>query len=269
MVKKIKGFICYDERGVSFKEYLDLVKKGQEPSSLPIPVLHGMIKMLKENHNVKGYHITSLVGCLRNLYFEKKIGTEYIRPRDFYPAFRGTIGHKVMEDFKVKGAIDEKRFDKEWLGVTLSGKPDRIVPVEKELIDYKTREDIPQWGVFKSHEAQVNLYRWLVKDIYEINSLKIIYITMKDAKTFKVRIWTDAEIENYLNHKIRTILEMFKTNKLPEYEKIGLCPYCPYVIDCQLANRNDLIEELSERIAKNEKISKQEIKKRIKSLTIL
>ena len=269
---KIQGFISeYDGREVSFDEYIDSAKRGEEPGSLPVPVLEGIKNMILDQENVNGgFRVTSMLGCIRQLYFETKIGTGYIKPSSYYPMFRGIMAHKVMEDFKIPGAVDEKRFTREWKGVKITGKPDRIVPSEKAIDDYKTTEKVPEFGrVYKSHEKQLNLYRWLVGEEYQIDNLRLIYMDMKTAKIMNARVWSDPELEAFLDEKVEKIKNAFDKNQIPPYEKIWLCDYCQHTVQCREHALNTFLDQLAERVEKGESLSKAEIVKRMKNLTIL
>ncbi len=269
---KIQGFISeYDGREVSFDDYIDAAKKGEEPGSLPVPVLEGIKNMILDQEKVNGgVRVTSLLGCIRQLYFEETIGTGYVKPSSFYPAFRGIMAHKIMEDFKIPGAVDEKRFTREWKGVKITGRPDRIVPSEKAIDDYKTTERVPDFGrVYKSHEEQLNLYRWLVGEEYHIDNLRVIYMDMKTAKVMNARVWADPELEAFLDEKAEKVKSAFDRNELPPYEKIWLCDYCQHTVQCREHALNGFIDQLAERVKNGDNVTKSEMVKRLKNLTIL
>ena len=270
---KMLGFISeYDGREIPFDEYIKLANKGEEPGSLPIPVLEGIKNLLLDQEDVNGIiRVTSMLGCVRQIYFEKKIGKpQYVKPFSIYPMFRGTIAHKIMEGFTVKGAIDEQRFIREYKGFKITGKPDRIIPSERKIQDYKSTETLPEFGrVYKSHEEQLNIYRWLIGEEYQTDELEVIYISMKGAKSLKARIWSDLELETFLSERISLIEKALNKDELVPFEKIWLCDYCDYRNECKEHALNGFLDEIAKKVKEGETIEKGKIAKKLHNLTIL
>lgn len=271
---KIKGFISeYDGREMLFDDYILAVNKGEEPGALPVPVLEGIKNLLLDQEDVNGViRVTSMLGCTRQIYFEKKIGSpEYVKPSSIYPMFRGTIAHKIMEGFTVPGAVDEKRFVRDYKGFKITGKPDRILPAEKKIQDYKTTETLPEFGrVYKSHEEQLNIYRWLVGEEYEIDNMEVIYISMKGAKTIRVRVWTDPELEEFLDNRIELIQNALVKDELVPFEKIWLCDYCDFQTECKAHAVDTAFSEIARRVRQTGQApARGEVIKVLKGLTII
>lgn len=258
----------YDGREMPFDEYIESVRKGEEPGALPVPVLEGIKAMAMNREDVgKALRVTSMLGCIRNLYFDQKIGELYIAPSSWYPMFRGVMAHKAMEGFVVPGAVDEKRYEREWKGVMITGKPDRIIPAERRIQDYKSTQEVPEFGKpYKSHEEQLNLYRWLVGIEYEIDELEVIYMSMKGAKAIKVRVWTDRELEAFLDEKVEKIQEALTKDILPEYEKIPLCAYCPFTTECKENALDTLLQNVAERVKNGEPMQRGVIARGLKKI---
>jgi len=268
---EIKGFISFDGYELSFDDYINAVKKGEEPGALPVPVLEGIKKMLQDNEDTTDLvRVTSVLGCPRKVFFEKTIGpAEYVYPAKVYPMFRGTIAHSVMEAFPVKDSIDEKRFIKEYNGIKFTGKPDRILISEKKIQDYKTTVEIPAFGrAKKSHEEQLNFYRWLISDEHTIDKLEVIYISMKDAKSINVRVWEDYEIGAFLDKKVK-LLKNVKNGIIEPYKESPLCPYCDFRSECKDRALNDFMDQIAEKVKNGGKAEKGEVAKRLHDLTIL
>ena len=133
-----------------------------------------------------GISVTSLTGCLRASYFA--IRTDYWQyPSRLWPAYRGTLGHLLIERGSDPENICETRFARYLDGVLVTGKPDEINPKRRLIIDYKTKEKFPQ-GVPAQYAEQLNCYRLLVADGYyfatgehvslEIEQLGLQFLTM-------------------------------------------------------------------------------------------
>lgn len=88
----------------------------------------------------------------------------YLNPERSYQAYRGTIGHLMLEQYPEPGAIYEQRFELVLPdGRIVTGKIDKLHPGRKEITDAKTKaEDKAQP---KRPDAgyvwQLNFYRYL------------------------------------------------------------------------------------------------------------
>src|SRR5690349_4558923 len=142
--------------------------------------------------------VTTLVGCTRQAYL-KATEPYYQRPDQQYWAYRGTLGHGLVERGAGEGTVAERRFERDLILpngrlVTITGQPDEIDPARGLLLDYKTTDRAPR-TLSPMHIAQLNVYRWLVAPHYPIDRLGIVYLTMRETKKVAVPIWPDGQVE--------------------------------------------------------------------------
>jgi len=282
-MKKVKGFISeYDGRELSFDEYFKAIENGEEPNGLPLSVVKAIAKDIQENNNVveKENHlrVTSLTGCPRKMWFQYNMESiqEYVYARRYYAMFRGTIGHKVMEEtdpeknerreelFKLDVNYGEKKY-------VITGHPDSILVDKGRIIDYKTTENIPEYGIWKGHEVQLNIYRYLVENHirnfegnkkFLINDLRVVYISMNDAKEKRVKLWTDDEVIEYLLERIKII----DNNEIPEGKFGALCRYCDFTDECQKATMEDIVDTVADKVCNNSQIRRDTIISKLRKL---
>jgi CRISPR/Cas system-associated exonuclease Cas4 (RecB family) len=181
--------------------------------------------------------VTALVGCTRQAYL-KATEPYYQRPDHQYWAYRGTLGHMLVERGAGEGIIAERRFDRDLLLpngrlVTITGQPDEIDPARRLLLDYKTTDRAPR-TLSPMHSAQVNLYRWLVEPHYQIDRLGLVYLTMRDTKKVAVPIWPDGHVERFLAERAGPLAEAYAAGTWPDMtEDTWLCRYCPVAAICE------------------------------------
>jgi CRISPR/Cas system-associated exonuclease Cas4 (RecB family) len=184
--------------------------------------------------------VTALVGCTRQAYL-KATGPYYQRPDQQYWAYRGTLGHVLVERGAGDTIVAERRFDRDLLlpngrTVTITGQPDEIDPARGLLLDYKTTDRAPKL-LSPMHIAQLNVYRWLVAPHYPIDRLGIVYLTMREARKVAAPIWPDGQVERYLIERAGPLAEAYATGAWPERtEDTWLCRYCPVAAACEQAS---------------------------------
>ena len=267
--KKVLGFICEnDGREMSFDDYIEAVKRGEDPKAMPVPILEVLKnQFIKENKEkqVNGIRVTSLTGCLRNAFYKRKFGNteEYVKPSDYYAMFRGTIAHKILEEAMKfsKDVVQEKRFNKKWKDMKITGKPDVIDVKNKKIVDYKTTRMVPE-GVYQAHEIQLNLYKWLVEDKYKIKELSVIYMDMSKVKELNVRVWSDLELTEFLDNCYSTL----KSKVAPKFEKNWLCSYCDYKSICKDDLVKDLVGDIVTKVEHRGIIKKSEVNAALRHL---
>jgi hypothetical protein len=193
-------FIC-DLTGerVEFASCIECAEDPTKPHCHATPaMLHGMCDQIAlDERKYAGISVTSLVGCLRRGYYA--IATEYgQRPSKLWSAFRGTLFHKMMEKYQPKHYVTEDRFGR-YLdgGVLLTGKPDEFRPNEKLLIDYKSKEVVPDQPP-QEYVEQLNCYRLLMQDGWsmdtgehvslEADRLGIEWLTMNGYQKVPVQV---------------------------------------------------------------------------------
>ena len=181
--------------------------------------------------------VTSLTGCARQTFLK---GAEdfYQRPDEQYWAYRGTIGHTMVEQGAGEDVLAEQQFARELRlpsGRTLriTGRPDEIVPERKLLVEYKTTDRPPKTPSFQ-HIAQLNAYRWLVTPEHPIERLGIVYLTMRGVQKASVPIWPDEQVERFLAERAAELVQARETGEWPAMTvDTWMCTYCPVAKACQ------------------------------------
>jgi CRISPR/Cas system-associated exonuclease Cas4 (RecB family) len=181
--------------------------------------------------------VTSLTGCARQTFL-KETEPFYQRPDEQYWAYRGTIGHTMVERGAGEDVVAERRFARELRlpsgrTLTITGRPDEIVPGRKLLVEYKTTDRPPRTPSLH-HIAQLNAYRWLVAPEHPIERLGIVYLTMRGVQKASVPIWPDEQVERFLGERAAGLVQARETGEWPAMtEDTWMCNYCPVAEACQ------------------------------------
>ena len=193
-----------------------------------------------------GISATGLVGCLRQTYLS--ITTEYYQhPIRLMPALRGQLFHALFERAERPGLVRERRFAREIDGVVVTGQPDEIDPSRRLLVDYKTKPRLPD-AVSEAHVAQLNVYRWIVADGYDlatgepvnlaIDQLGIVFVTMHELTKRAVPLWDLAETEAWVRPRARALRAAldggdWPARVVPDPAQRSLCyDWCPHYRRC-------------------------------------
>lgn len=108
-----------------FESALALAQQFGEWGGFPYEVLLGMYQQAKQEDRPDGASATQLIGCLRKVHLEKK-HEYYSSPEDSYPAFRGVIGHSMLEKNQDPNSFVEHRVFRRYRGIQLSGQIDNL-----------------------------------------------------------------------------------------------------------------------------------------------
>jgi len=124
--------------------------------------------------------------------------------------------------------------------IMLSGRPDKIVPSQKLIVDYKTTAKVPRSDEpYGQHKEQLNGYRWLYWPVMQAEKLRIQYIDMRRTKQIKVPLMELDEIEELLRVGTRKYVYALRTQTIPpgEYDSGRWeCRYCDVVDLCNEIN---------------------------------
>ena len=108
-----------------------------------------------------------LTPCVRQTVLERSVS--YTNSLDkLWPAFLGTIAHRVLEGSMAPDAYGEERFWAPWGDDYVSCSPDLVVPSKGLLYDYKGKfkKGWREVGVFNrpepEHALQLQLNRWII-----------------------------------------------------------------------------------------------------------
>lgn len=163
----------------------------------------GVLKALEQNIRkpMDGLSVTELIGCPRALYFKQRVDYS-VYPSSLYWAFRGTMIHKVLEDQKEDGDIQEQRFFIEIGDIKLSGQPDLIRG--DVIYDFKTTARIPE-APYDHHIVQISLYAYLLSRQHpaiEVKTGKIVYLSFMKHVTLDCELWPLTTCESYITQKL-------------------------------------------------------------------
>ena len=109
----------------TFEEVLADAAVHGEALGLPYEVLAGIAKQLDKSDRPDGFSATMLAKCARAVWLDKT-AEYYSDPMSNYPAFRGTIGHSILEANPHPSAVVEHRLFRQYRGETLSGQLDKV-----------------------------------------------------------------------------------------------------------------------------------------------
>lgn len=240
------GFIC-ERTGeqVPFGECLQCARE-RTGRRLDCPFDEATIEgMIFHNKHKTDISVTMISGCHRAIFIERHFDF-YVMPRRRYWAFRGQIAHKIMEESRLhEDAVVEKRFEKEWQGIPVSGTPDVIIPSQKVLKDYKTAKAVPSYLnkdgqilAYEHHRTQLNLYRWLVP--HEIEEMEVIYFSMDETLICPVEIWpaeakrkTEMTVDRLMEENLVPLKMALDSGTMPPYERGWRCDeYCDVSAIC-------------------------------------
>jgi hypothetical protein len=197
-------------------------------------------------HQERGDRLsTSLLtgGCPRGSVLERKV--DWVGDLDtMYASLRGTLLHKVFEDYARPGSVAEVRFYTTVDDIEFSCSPDLLTP--DTLIDWKMTENPPTFGYpYRSHTEQVmfNAYvarhaeRWEKADgsevvlpfdprIETVKAVVVVYVGPKGPKPIvyekaekfitpadvekerkRPYVWSDKEVLAELRPRLHTMAE--------------------------------------------------------------
>lgn len=242
------GWLDAKGTAVPFEQALSEAHTHGEWEDMPYEVLLGMHRNLTKERP-DAISVTQLLGCPRKVYLEGT--TDYfVAPADNYAAFRGMIVHSVLEE-TAEGAESETRVEREYRGVVISGQPDNLRVVglnnRKLLRDWKSVARLPQYdNAYSHHQEQVNLYRWLLGLDWRLTDLEVVYLSMEGVKVIPLKrggtnrygraipnqIWTDEEVESFLDNKLMVLAAQRKYESPVAYHNVPVddlwqCDFCP------------------------------------------
>lgn len=244
-MRNIIGIICPKFGHVKLDECINC-KVKYTFTCYPPPLLFYLYDEIEKEKTAKyDFSCTELIDCPRKVSIVKKHGV-YINPDKVYQAWKGLIGHNVMERWvKERPGFEtyiEHRFyvkfhsDRLNKNYIISFKPDRIDKkldnFKAVLYDFKFVKDLPSFNKpYGIHKKQVLLYATLLKDL-NINVVKIYLIYM----TFDNLMAIDVPVEMMSKYDIEEMI--IKIDKrIPVLfipEENWRCKYCEVLPQCML-----------------------------------
>lgn len=230
----IAGFICCTKGKCSFEECLEVAATHPPQCQFTFPILSAMVNGIR--HEASEITVTNLLNCLRKVVLERRENL-YVRPEELYYTFRGQLFHTLIAAHQIPGAIVETRFSRDIAGLTISGQPDVIFPDKKKLVDYKSTRKVPhKKEAYQNHAMQVNIYRWLLKPIYPIEELEIVYLDMETTKRIQVPLMDLRGVTAFVAARTKVLRRGVSDGKLPAKvgpEGLWQCNgYCPFTKFC-------------------------------------
>jgi CRISPR/Cas system-associated exonuclease Cas4 (RecB family) len=223
----IRGFTTQQGRH-SLEEVQEALQETGWFDGYPYPIVMGIMGLL--SRDTSKVHVTDLTSCLRRAYLER-ITDVYPSLKRMYWLFRGSLAHQLVENAREPFSLAEVRFQRRVDGVTVVGRPDKIVPNRRELYDYKTTKRITLKRLpYGEHTRQVNIYRWLVEPHFQIDRLFLVYLDMSRCAPLEVPV---EEVEGYVIARARILQSAMQSGKVPEAEPSWLCDYCDVRGECE------------------------------------
>lgn len=173
--------------------------------------------------------LTSL--CPRRTQLEQQ-ESFHMSPSRLFPAWRGTMGHRMTEAHPEPDCIYEQRFEAHLMiddrKIRITGQVDKINPGQRLIQDFKTKTDSKLTRLKtpeESHIQQLNIYRWLVwhgwpqkklkhgEVLYkvgwpahiEIDRLELLYWSMNGTKPLPCPTWSFEETEAFIREKVAVL----------------------------------------------------------------
>ena len=192
---------------------------------------------------------STLGGCARQWKLKRE--EPYYEELDkAWPKFRGTLAHAVMEAGPNEPdailEISRERVLETPLGpVIIYGKPDKVIPSLKLLIDYKTIKAIER----KPKAAwiqQLSCYRWLLAgDGIEVERAIIQQISMALPYRLEIPLWDLEYTEIWLKARVpEFVLALEPGDTYPRALIEGIddntwvqCQWCPVAAKCRALQR--------------------------------
>ena len=200
---------CQTGQPASFDHCRQAARVGMCEHPLPL-----LAAMAGESERREGIDISAstLSSCPRQ-HVLKSRNDYYEDPDDYYPRWMGAFSHFAIEHGGPwDGVVQETRMERpvnvggqEFI---VSGMPDWYDEKTRHIDDYKFVGWKPK-ELRPEHEAQVNVYAWILGyNGHPVESGRIIYLHQKARDTGKRRtmidvpIWSDAATEAYVMGKL-------------------------------------------------------------------
>lgn len=197
------------------------------------------IKSQRDNAKLRagaGFSASVILSCPRAYAMEQTFDL-YEPVESGYHKFRGTLIHAMFEadPDPPPHVIMERRIERwvdvDGVSVRITGKPDYIDPDQRAIIDFKSKHLLPK-KPDAQHEAQINIYRYLVGDgvfcdtkepcQIDIRVLGIHYVTFH---TKKGMIWLKMRYPVWENEDTLLLIQK-RLRPLTAWKEHGTIPVC-------------------------------------------
>ncbi len=168
-------------------------------------------------------HVTELTGCLRRSWYIRAMGGPLPDEKVVILLLGDDVHFLINSQFPL--GEGEKSFEKEFQGVKIRGRVDRIAG--ETIFEFKTASSIPR-EPRDHHVDQMQLYFWLADRAKGF----IVYVskTTGQVKAFPVSRDEDR-IKRLLERAIK-LSDSLRQGAPPDPEKGWLCDYCEFRESC-------------------------------------
>ena len=234
----IVGVICgYDGTKQAFDTCINCHESFAERNChAPVELLRSMKNNMASRGNA-GWSASTLLSCPRAVALLES--NDYYEPlKTGWNKSRGTWTHLMMESEMVpdKNILAEVRLERYYKingeCVRITGKPDKVYKKEGIIMDYKSKYRLPT-KPDPMHEAQMNVYAWLLRDgtiidgpdkgkkvrigIKRGGMLYVTWNTEPNGQFLKMGypIWDETQMDQFLTDRIGPLAEWKRTGVLP------------------------------------------------------
>jgi len=244
----IQGFICEaDERQVPFDECLACAAQ-EHPCTFPYAMLAWLAEDAREPHD--SISVTALTGCVRQAYLRRN-RPYYERPSKRTALVFGTLIHNALARRVHAGAMSEIALRVTTPdGVAISGRADLAINGDRRVLaDFKTtRRIVPSKLPYGDHEAQLNLYRYMLArneldPQMQAGRLVVYYVDLtgpgqehNGVVPCELPVWPEERAASYLRERAKALHAALNGGALPpkiERERSWACAYCSVNTVCR------------------------------------
>jgi len=170
-------------------------------------------------------YVTELTQCLLKSWYNRAMGVPPSDEKIVVLLLGDDVHYLINSQFPL--GEGEKSFEKEYNGVRIRGRVDRIVG--STILEFKTTSRIPTEPL-SHHVDQMQLYFWLT----DTEKGFLVYVAKTNGKVRVFEVFRDDEKIKELLEKAVKLSESLKKGEPPEPENSWLCDYCEYKSQCPL-----------------------------------
>lgn len=201
--------------------------------------------------NTDGYSVSSLLGCERKAFFQKtatcfeKIDLSQVED-NIWKTTRGNFLHQITQAYSWNELEGKYSVNVNGEDITVFGRLDCYDPEEKNIIEFKTMENISKSAnegllPLDSHIKQIQIYGTIFKNIFPVEKLTLVYLDMNDVVSFEIE---NKDMSCWIINKIALIENAIKSKKIPDGQVNSFCKLCNYQTTCS-NNKNGIEKALS------------------------
>lgn len=175
-------------------------------------------------------YVTELTQCLRKSWYARAMGIPPADEKIVVLLLGDDVHYLINSQFPL--GEGEKSFEKEYNGVRVRGRVDRIVG--STILEFKTISRLPQEPL-PHHVEQMQLYFWLS----DSSKGFLVYVAKTNGGIRVFEVERDEETIKMLLEKAVMLSDSLKKGEPPDPEKSWLCDYCEFRAQCPLFSSPD------------------------------